>query len=357
MLRGIDISAYQGDVDFAAVRTSGISFVYAKATQGLHEHDEHFAGYHDGARAAGLAFGAYHFLQLNEDGAAQADHFLAATEGRLGTLLPMVDVEDGGRGGVTDLTALVNCIAAFNQRLEEKLDCRVIVYSDMGDWNGFMQGTDSFSGHPFWVAEYNSDAAPTLPAGFNSWAIWQYSSKGSIPGIAGDVDLDQLNGDDLAVIEREVPADVKVHTTRDDSPSVERTAMTDAASYLASLVKKPDAPTEAAAVPPPRPTAVATAVGAAKDLGHGLLLAAGNAAETMIASVESSTLADLPQIEETVASTVLEFVPAWGRGIAAGFVQGVLSKGTPHLDDTIKALFGVAMLRIAAITGATAPTQ
>jgi hypothetical protein len=137
--------------------------------------------------------------------------------------------------------------------------------------------------------------------------------------------------------------------------------MTDTATYIASLVKKP-AQVEAAAPRPAEVTApplarASAAVAAAKDLGHTLLLAAGTAAEQMLASVENSTVADLPAIEETAASTVLEFVPAWGRGIAAGFVQGVLQKGTPHLDDTIKALFGIAMLRIAAITGATAPTS
>jgi lysozyme len=211
MLKGIDISTYQGAIDFAAVKAAGVAFVYAKATHGLRENDDRFARYHDDARTKGLAFGAYHFLQLNEDGAAQADHFLAATQGRLGTLLPMVDVEDGGRGGVTDLATLINCIAGFNARIEEKLGCRVIVYSDLGDWNGFMRGTDAFSGHPFWVAEYNSDAAPTLPGGFKSWVLWQYSSKGSVAGIAGDVDLDRLNGDDLALIAQEVPAAVKVH--------------------------------------------------------------------------------------------------------------------------------------------------
>lgn len=133
--------------------------------------------------------------------------------------------------------------------------------------------------------------------------------------------------------------------------------MSDAASYISSLAKKPDVAPQDTAAPAPQSAPVSSAVASAKDIGHALLLAAGNAAETMIAAVEASTVQNLPAIEETAASTVLEFVPAWGRGIAAGFVQGVLQKGTPHLDDTIKALFGIAMLRIAAITGATAPTS
>ena len=65
-----------------------------------------------------------------------------------------------------------------------------------------MGGTDAFSGHPFWVAEYNNDDAPTLPNGMTQWVLWQYSSSGTIPGIAGRVDLDKLNGLDLGVISR-----------------------------------------------------------------------------------------------------------------------------------------------------------
>lgn len=94
-------------------------------------------------------------------------------------------------------------------------------------------------------------------------------------------------------------------------------------------------------------------VATSKDLGKTLLLAAGQAAEDMLASVATSTVNDLPAIEASSIQTLLSFVPSWGRGIAAGFADSVINKGTPQLTESIKSLFGIAMLRIHAITGAT----
>jgi lysozyme len=196
MLKGIDISSYQGDVDFAAVKSSGdVSFIYAKATEGALFVDDHFERYHDGCKAAGIPFGAYHFLRFDLDPAMQAAHFAATINGRSGELAPMIDVEQSN--GATELSVR---LSAFLAALKPLIAVQPIIYTSYGFWNGEMQGTDGFSGHRLWVAEYNNDPAPTLPNGWKSWVIWQHSSAGAIPGIAGNVDLDTLNGDDLKLI-------------------------------------------------------------------------------------------------------------------------------------------------------------
>lgn len=193
-MNGIDISEYQGEIDFAAVQASGkVQFVYAKATEGLRTNDACFVRNHDECKRTSIPFGAYHFFHFGEDPESQASHFLQAIEGYRGQLLPMVDVEGGGQDRVTDLAALTHALAAFNAKVEAAIGKPIVIYTDYGDWNGFMQGTDAFSGHPLWIAEYNSDAAPTLPGGWSDWKIWQYSSSGSIPGISGNVDCDRLN--------------------------------------------------------------------------------------------------------------------------------------------------------------------
>lgn len=204
-MNGIDVSSWQNEIDWKAVKDSGkVEFVFAKATEGTDNVDSQFIANHTGCKEAGITFGAYHFFHFGQDPEEQARHFLATISGYEGTLLPMVDVEGGGQDGVTNLATLTALLSAFLRVVEASLGGKkCIIYSDYGDWNGFMQGTDAFSGHPFFVAEYNSDAEPTLPNGFSDWALWQYTSSGQIPGISGNVDCDRLNSKhDIGAIER-----------------------------------------------------------------------------------------------------------------------------------------------------------
>lgn len=201
MIHGIDISAYQPNCDWAKVAASGwVQFCYAKATEGANYVSEEFAAQHDGCKAHGIAFGAYHFWNPGEDPVAQAEHFLATINGRQGTLLPMVDVEVSDGFTREELqTRLVSFVQTVEKSLNGK---KCIIYSSYAFWNDEMGGYDGLSGHPFWVAEYNDDDVPTLPNGFTSYAVWQYTDSVSIPGI-GNVDGDRLNGSlSLASISR-----------------------------------------------------------------------------------------------------------------------------------------------------------
>lgn len=196
MLKGIDISSYQGDVDFAKMRASGaVSFVYAKATEGTAFADDHFQRYHDECKAAGIPFGAYHFLRFDQDPAFQAAWFAAQINGRSGVLAPMVDVEQANNSG-----GLADKLARFLTVLKEHIDTQPIIYTGWNFWNTAMEGSDGFSGHRLWVAAYNNDDAPPIPTGWKDWTLWQHSSTGRVPGIVGDVDMDVLNGHDLKLI-------------------------------------------------------------------------------------------------------------------------------------------------------------
>lgn len=199
-LRGVDVSDWQPNIDWTQVAAAGIHFAYAKATEGVDGTQDTFIANHDGCKAAGIPFGAYHFFRPYLDGAQQAEHFLSTIDGYQGQLLPMVDVE------VTDslpADAIARQLSAFLTTLEKTLDGkRAIIYASYGFWNSSMGGSDAFSGHPFWIAEYNSDANPTLPNGFRKWVLWQYADDGNIAGIPGNVDRDLLNGNNLGVIMR-----------------------------------------------------------------------------------------------------------------------------------------------------------
>jgi lysozyme len=203
MLSGIDISTDQGDIDWSALKASGqVDFVFAKATEGITYSDDRFAQYHDGAKAHGIPFGAYHFIRFNDDPTAMAQHFLSTIEGRHGDLVPMVDVEETDGNS---LERMKSVLAAFNIEVEKTLNGKkVLLYTYYSFWNQDkddngrqigMAGVDDFSGHPLWIAAYNNDSNPPVPNGFKSALMWQHSSTGSVSGISGNVDLDRLYGD------------------------------------------------------------------------------------------------------------------------------------------------------------------
>lgn len=193
-LNGFDVSEYQGTIDWAAVAGAGIAFAYLKATEGLSITDAQFSRNLRTSNERNIPRGAYHFFHFNDDPEKQADFFLAAAKPRAGDLPPAVDVET--TDGITGIAQLVDTLSRFVTRVESKLGGkRMVIYTAMAFWNEQMQGSDAFSGHPLWIAEYNADKAPTLPNGWNDWLIWQHADNGTLPGITGAVDLDVFQGD------------------------------------------------------------------------------------------------------------------------------------------------------------------
>ena len=191
-VRGIDISNWQGDVAWEAVKGAGIGFAYLQATQGLNFIDPNFDENVKGIRAAGLPYGAYHFFRPNDDAEKQAELFLRITKGKLGALPPMLDVE---------ITAGLPAekIGAGAKRwleiVENAVGCTPLVYSYGSFWEKNLRV--AVGDYPLWMAEYA--AKPRLPAGKERWTLWQYSQKGRVAGVNGPVDLDWFNGDAQAL--------------------------------------------------------------------------------------------------------------------------------------------------------------
>jgi lysozyme len=185
---GIDVSHFQGNVDWKKVAASGISFAFVKATQGAHFTDPKFKENWAGTRAAGVLRGAYHFLDPSVDGKKQAAHFLATAKLGTGDLLPAVDVEKIGAGGAVELR---NNLMAFLAEVHKVSGHHAIIYISPAFWNEHIAaGTKAPWKNPLWVAEYGVSKPRTID-GLPSWSIWQHSRKGSVSGIEGKVDLDK----------------------------------------------------------------------------------------------------------------------------------------------------------------------
>jgi lysozyme len=203
-LLGIDVSEYQGDIAFAQVKTSPHSgFVYAKATEGMTLQDSKFTQYHAGAKVNEIPFGAYHFFHFGTDPTKQADNFLSRTAGYEGQLVPMVDVELASMPGTgCGEREAIGRLGVYLDIIENRLHGRkCLIYTGWNFWNTAMGGSDSFAGHPLWVAAYCDPPAP-VATGWTSATMWQYSSSVQVPGIARPVDADQLLSGNLLTIYR-----------------------------------------------------------------------------------------------------------------------------------------------------------
>lgn len=194
---GIDVSNYQGSVDWPTVASSGITFAYAKATEGTGFVDQTFAANWDGMKAAGIARGAYHFFRPREDPQAQAALF-AQTVGAIepGDMPPAVDIE--ATDGITG-AALADRILSMLEAVEAQLKTRPIIYTSPGFWNSYVR--DASGSWPawtpsyyLWVANYTSAPLPYIPNGWSLWVFWQYSGDGRVPGVGTPVDLDRFGG-------------------------------------------------------------------------------------------------------------------------------------------------------------------
>ena len=187
-LPGIDVSHWQGAIDWSAVAGDGVTFAFIKATEGGDYTDPRFAANWAGAQRAGVLRGAYHFFRPQTDAMAQAAHFLRAVPFTRGDLPPVLDVE------VTDgrsMEAVAAGVRTWLQEVERATGRRPIVYTRASFWTAQM-GTQ-FGGYPLWVAHYGV-SQPNIPAGWGGWAFWQHSDAGRVAGITGGVDLNWFNG-------------------------------------------------------------------------------------------------------------------------------------------------------------------
>ncbi|HYG61751.1 MAG TPA: glycoside hydrolase family 25 protein [Thermoanaerobaculia bacterium] len=187
-IRGIDVSKYQGTIDWSQVATAGLSFVFMKASEGITSVDPELSANWSGARTAGLLRGAYHFYRPGDDPTQQAEHFLATVQLGPGDLPPVLDVETADGVSADDI---VQGVATWLDVVQKATGRTPIIYTSHGFWDSL--GSTHLGGYPLWIAEYGV-SSPVVPAGWTRWTFWQYSDSGTVAGIQGAVDLDVFQG-------------------------------------------------------------------------------------------------------------------------------------------------------------------
>jgi GH25 family lysozyme M1 (1,4-beta-N-acetylmuramidase) len=200
---GIDVSKWQGTIDWAKVAGSGVTFAFMKATEGGTYTDSTYATNRTNANANGIVIGAYDFAQPSTTAGqaeAEADYFVKVALPKSGDLMPVLDLET--QNGLS-VTQLQDWVKRWMYRVYARTGQHATIYVSPSFWSSYMGNTAWFADNGFrvlWIAHWTSATSPTLPGsnwGAESWTFWQWTSSGTVPGISGRVDMDRFHYADL----------------------------------------------------------------------------------------------------------------------------------------------------------------
>jgi lysozyme len=194
-IHGIDVSSYQGKIDWQKVKAMEedsvqVKFAIIKATEGVLLVDPYFQRNWREAAKTGIVCSAYHFFRPKKSGEWQARFFLQTVQFEKGDLPPVVDIEQ--LDGVHP-EKMRKELKDFLFRIERKTGVKPIIYSGLSFYKDYLDGY--FEEYPLWVAHYYQ---PKLKLESTRWVFWQHSDKARINGINHVVDFNAFNGDSVA---------------------------------------------------------------------------------------------------------------------------------------------------------------
>ncbi|MEM1000300.1 MAG: GH25 family lysozyme [Bacteroidota bacterium] len=211
--RGIDVSQFQYDIDWAKVKATGVTFGFSEATYGTRYKHATFPPQWQGMKEQGIARGAYHFFLAGTSGVAQAEYFLSEVGEDIGELPPVIDLEGWPTGDPKDPSRGVGAFAynntitkadflrevkAWLNTVEEKTGITPMIYTTDNFGDHYLTDT-AFARYPLWIANINGAEEPNLPTAWQgaSWWFWQYKQDVPYSGVQSDqqVDLDVYVGD------------------------------------------------------------------------------------------------------------------------------------------------------------------
>ena len=204
MINGIDVSHYQGLIDWTMVKKAGVRFAFIKASEGEEFIDPMFEQNIQGAVEAGILPGSYHFFLPRYDPLVQARHYVRVLQENAvdaPSLPPCIDLETTGLGR----NGLNQAMRIFIEEIYNLTGRKCILYTSPGFWNSYLP-VPTVSGfklsncevdwaveYPLWLAHYTT-GWPYQVYPWVGWRFWQYSSAGKIAGIKTKVDLDLFQG-------------------------------------------------------------------------------------------------------------------------------------------------------------------
>ena len=188
---GVDVSHYQGQIDWETLAGQGVRFAFIKATEGSAHVDERFFENARGAAAAGVPAGGYHFFSFESAGKTQAENFLSALRGQPLALPCVVDFEFYGDffAHPPEVEATRAELRDLLEALEEATGRTPILYATRRSYRMYLEG--AFDAYPLWLRDVYLWPALSLPG--RDWTFWQYSDRGRLEGYQGEEECIDLN--------------------------------------------------------------------------------------------------------------------------------------------------------------------
>ncbi len=188
---GVDVSNYQGDINWHELEAQNVSFAFIKATEGSGHTDESVRRNLDRAASTDIRVSAYHFFSFDSSGETQADNFMAAVGRDEIDMPPVIDIEYYAekRKNKPSREHAESILRPLLTRLEEYYGTKPIIYTTLPVYCRYVR--ESFSDYPLWIRSVNCE--PDLI----DWKFWQYSDKGILSGYDGDeehIDFNVYNG-------------------------------------------------------------------------------------------------------------------------------------------------------------------
>ncbi|WP_438347831.1 glycoside hydrolase family 25 protein [Paenibacillus sp. FA6] len=216
--QGIDISHWQGTINWEQVRAAGKVFAFIKASEGSTVKDKQFLTNVQKATAAGLLVGAYHFSRATSPAGVkiEVDHFLSVVSPVTNDMkLPLVlDIETKEAGSKANI---VKTVRAWVEYFKQRTGKYPMIYTFPNFIDTSLDA--SFGDIKLWYAYYNNDGTPINRGGWKDWEFLQYSSSGKVKGISGDVDMNEYHGSEKELRDKYDPTMVTPPPTEIDGKS------------------------------------------------------------------------------------------------------------------------------------------
>ena len=218
---GIDVSNWQGYINYEEVKNSGIQVIYIKASQGTNIKDAYFDINYENAKANGLYVGFYHYLTATniEEAREEANFFVSVISGKIPDCKLVLDYETFGGVGKEEIN---NIARTFMERVEELTNKEVILYSDLSNARDTFD-TSLAEDYELWIAYYeNRNRLINIETSWNTYIGIQYTDRGRVNGINGSVDRDLYTEEIFLNENSEIP-DNNENTSPRNTESLEYT--------------------------------------------------------------------------------------------------------------------------------------
>lgn len=197
-LLGVDVSSYQGEIDWNVIQRQGIKFAFIKATEGSGMTDDYIRMNLENIADTDIYHSAYHFFSFDSAGETQADNYIAAVGKDEINLPPVIDIEFYGDKfkNQPSRNEVYSILSPLVERLEKYYETKPIIYITSPLYFKYIVNSP-FSDYPVWIRNVNSE--PFII----DWDFWQFSDKGMLKGYYGKekyIDLNVYNGDERKFI-------------------------------------------------------------------------------------------------------------------------------------------------------------